>query len=578
MKTRYDVAIRMESKKLSNGFVVFKPTNVITGEFDSYEGIFTSIDGESYYTQDQIIADFDTSEDYICTRTISSQDFNEKYGCYSTLKDALQKYKDDNFLYKLLYFDEAEKEFKWIDFNILDLPKILYQSKELSEAAGESKEVYSIDNSDYKKALEDAVTKTFAAFHSNARNKAYLLEMMKLLDSFSLDVVDIMCRISNEFPEEFEKKTVLSVPKDKNKSKKEREEKYFPKKLEEKDQKEFYEERQRIIDNIKEVVMGHDEEIDKIVVAIFRLIRQYGTKNKGILITGSTGCGKSKICELIAENLGRPCKIVDTTQLSAPGYKGRDIESYFEELYDACGGNKEQIQNSIIVFDEVDKLGHSKRKDDVSGIQVLNRLLKFLDGTDYTISTKDGKVNISTKNMIVVFCGSFSSVYKNNKFFKRELGFNSNNEVKEVKVNPTTDDFIKLGGMPDEMMGRFSTCVHLEDLTKKDLRDILLKSTESPIRFLKAEFMGEAGVELEFTDEAIDTIAEECIKLQTFARGLNKLLADIVDKAFYKVTEEIGTYDKVIITKETIFDNSKFELHKVENKELEKEKIKVLKG
>ena len=240
MKTRYDVAIRMENKKLSNGFVVFKPTNVITGEFDSYEGIFTGLDGESYYTQDQIIADFDISEDYICSCIMSSQDFNEKYGDLSTLKEALQKFKDDNYLYKLLYFDEAEKGFKWIDFNILDLPRILYQSEELSESVVESKEVYSVDNSDYKKDLEDAVSKTFAAYFSNIRNKEYLVEMMNLLDSVSLDVVDIMYKISNEFPDEFEKKTVLSVPKDK--SKKLKEEKYFPKKLDDKSQKEFYDE------------------------------------------------------------------------------------------------------------------------------------------------------------------------------------------------------------------------------------------------------------------------------------------------------------------------------------------------
>ncbi len=573
MKTNYDVAIRMENKKITDGVVLFKPTNAVTGEFDSHESMFTSFDGEHYFTQDAFIGNFDTSEDYICSNILSADEFNKRYGKCDSFKEALQKYKEDSSVYKLIYFDSEDNSFKWVDFNIFDLLNSLANVSNGSPLpVYEEKEVYSIDDTEYEKPLSDALDKVTALYNLHKKDKEFVKKLFSVLDDVTEDFVQIMYEMSVEFPDEFDKKTNLSV-RTSNEDKKEEStsnEKYSPKKLDLDDKIKFYQERKRIIENIKKVIIGHDDEVEKIVVEIFRLIRQYGNKNKGILLTGSTGCGKSKICELIAENLGRPCKIVDTTQLSAPGYKGRDIESYLEELYDSVGGNKEKAENSVIVFDEVDKLGHSQRKDDVSGVQVLNRLLMFLNGTTYTIKERvrdANPQNISTKNMIVIFCGSFSSVYKSQKFNKREVGFNSTHESKVGKANPTTDDFINLGGMPDEMMGRFPVTIHLEDLTKKDLKDILLKSTESPILFVKEEFIGEAGVELEFSDEALDAIVEECYKLKTFARGLNKIVTDSVSKAFHVVTDDIGKYDKVIITKDTIYDNSKYILHEVEEKD-----------
>lgn len=575
MKTNFDVAIRMENKKLANGVSLFKPTNAISGEYDFSDSIFMSFDGESYYTQDAFINDFDTGEDYICSNVMTSEEFNKKYGYFKTFQEALRQYKEDCAKYRVVYFDDEKANFESFDFDLSDLLRVLSSGefdKTLVSFSGR-KEVYNIDNNDYEQLLSDGVLKVNSMYAEKKRDKEFCKKLFNVLDEISHDLVSTMYDITIDFPEEFEKSTSLSVPSSEEKKDKDSSLKYIPKTLNFEDRKKFYKERKRIIDNIKKVIVGHDKEVEKIVVEIFKLIRQYGTKNKGILLTGSTGCGKSKICELIAENLGRPCKIVDTTQLSAPGYKGRDIENYLEELYDSVGGNKEKAENSVIVFDEVDKLGQSQRKDDVSGIQVLNRLLMFLNGTTYNIKDRD-KTSISTKNMIVIFCGSFSSVYKNQKFFKNELGFTSTRKSKVGKVDPTTEDFISLGGMPDEMMGRFPVVIHLDDLTKEDLKGILLKSSESPIKFAKVEFAGEAGVELEFTDEAIDAIVEESYNLKTFARGLNRIVTDAVSDAFVVVTDNIGLYDKVTITKDTIYDSSKFNLRMVQENDNDKVKIK----
>ena len=96
MKTNFDVAIRMELKKLTNGISIFKPTNAITGKFDSTDSIFMSFDGESYYTQDIFMNEFDTGEDYICANIMTKEEFNEKYGNFKTFQEALKQYKEDS--------------------------------------------------------------------------------------------------------------------------------------------------------------------------------------------------------------------------------------------------------------------------------------------------------------------------------------------------------------------------------------------------------------------------------------------------------------------------------------------------
>lgn len=127
---------------------------------------------------------------------------------------------------------------------------------------------------------------------------------------------------------------------------------------------------------------------------------------QGILLTGSTGVGKTKLVSLIAKNLDIPLLIIDSTQLSMPGYKGRDIEDYLWNLYASCGKDKNKAEHAIVYFDEIDKKG-SDSKSDVSGKGVLYTLLKFDDGTDYTISENQQfpgltQTTINTSKMILM--------------------------------------------------------------------------------------------------------------------------------------------------------------------------------
>ena len=297
---------------------------------------------------------------------------------------------------------------------------------------------------------------------------------------------------------------------------------------------------------------------------MFRLQNQYGNKNRGIMLTGSTGVGKTKLCSLISEKLDLPFKIIDTTQLTIPGYKGKDFTDFLEELYDSENGNLDRVEQAILFFDEIDK-GGRKKDNYVNGEGVYNGILKTMDGTSYTIkdgmhNRADEKRNISTKNMIIIIAGTFSSIYQNKKFKSQGVGFNLKKETKLEKFQnePTIEDFVELANVPDELIGRFPIVIHLEDLDKEKLKDILLNSSESPILDKQKEFMGEANVKLEFTEEAIDTIADIAIELKTGARGLQKVVEQATTTAFKDITDNIGKYDRVIITEETVLDSKHY--------------------
>ena len=136
-----------------------------------------------------------------------------------------------------------------------------------------------------------------------------------------------------------------------------------------------------ITNNILKTVIAQDEHVRRIVVEVARMILNR-KKKSGILITGSTGIGKTLIMKKLAEYLDRPFLEIDSTQITIPGYTGKNIEQCLFELLKECNFDKKKAERAIVFFDEIDKKG-SENKSDVSGKGVLNVLLKFLDGTNY---------------------------------------------------------------------------------------------------------------------------------------------------------------------------------------------------
>ena len=302
---------------------------------------------------------------------------------------------------------------------------------------------------------------------------------------------------------------------------------------------------------------------------------------KGILVTGDTGVGKTKLIQLVAKYLNRPFLIIDSTQLTMPGYTGKDIEEYLYELIENCNYNMEEAENAIVFFDEIDKKGSAK-KGDVSGQGVLNQLLKFLDGETYT-ACKDTKnkgntaVEISTHKMIVIAGGAFTDVY-NSKDSKKISGFNQNE--KEIINEITVDDFVNKAQMPREFMGRCSV-IHLRDLDSKDYERILKESDESPIIFAKNRFEIMDNVKLSFTDEYLKKSSQLAKTKNIGVRGLNGIIIKSIREPFIDINQNLGVYEEVIIDKNVLEDPKKYQLIKrkeEKNNEYQKVKIKDMKN
>ncbi|MBQ8132697.1 MAG: AAA family ATPase [Bacilli bacterium] len=316
-----------------------------------------------------------------------------------------------------------------------------------------------------------------------------------------------------------------------------------------------------ITEKIEETVVAQDEHVRRIVVEVARMILNR-KKKSGILVTGSTGIGKTLIMKKLAEYLDRPFLEIDSTQITIPGYTGKNIEQCLYELLKDCNFDKEKAERALVYFDEIDKKG-SESKSDVSGKGVLNVLLKFLDGTTYGASESSqsfSSIPINTSKMIVIASGAFNDVYK----VKRgTLGFGTKNDSNE-KYEPTVTDFVEKAMMTDEFMGRMPIIVHLDDLSVENLVEIMKKSDASPTRYEEENF-DKVGCKLLFSEEAYQRLASVAKEKKIGARGLNGLVSNITCKPFDYAYRNRGKLESITITDETVEDSSKFKVKELKN-------------
>lgn len=309
---------------------------------------------------------------------------------------------------------------------------------------------------------------------------------------------------------------------------------------------------------VTKTVVHQDDAVRRLVLEIERNLESDGEKD-GILITGSTGVGKTMTINLIAKYLDRPVKIIDSTQLTVPGYVGKSVEDYLYELLCDCNGDVERAEQAIIFFDEIDKKG-SEKKSDISGQGVLNVLLKFLDGTVYDV-TSDRRIpgsaqKISTKNMLVLAGGSFADVYKNSG--PKQIGFL---DKKEKKYIPSANDFVEKGMMTKDFIGRFPIIIHYDDLDTEALVDVLINSESSPLK-REEDVFSKAGVKLTVTEDYMNAVARAAADMETGARGLKGIVKNTTWPSYAKVKSEPGIYREVILDEKTVSDNKVYTLRK----------------
>lgn len=313
---------------------------------------------------------------------------------------------------------------------------------------------------------------------------------------------------------------------------------------------------------IKENVIAQDDAIRKVLTAIYKNNKIDNPRMKtNILLYGNSGVGKTEILRQIQKVTNLPIVIEDMNTYTISGYKGNNVEELLRKLYIEADYNIDLAQKGILCLDEIDKKVSAGDESSIAHEGVLNSLLKIIEGGKFEFSINDiEKIEFDTSYLTVIASGAFSQLKSRVNENTKHIGFENNIQNKE-KSNFTTEDFIKYG-LPREFMGRFSSIIKLNDLSKDDLKNILLNSKISSLK-TNIEMLKKLNIEVSMSDSLIDEIVERAYKENIGARALNKIINNIFEEATFEAFV-MQTEDKKILKldKHSIEDNKQYKFVK----------------
>lgn len=318
----------------------------------------------------------------------------------------------------------------------------------------------------------------------------------------------------------------------------------------------------QLYQHLNDYVIGQDDAKKTLAVAIYNhfkrfMINVYGvTKNvksyekyedvfiekSNVLMLGNSGTGKTYMVKTLCNFLNIPCYIADSTKLTESGYVGDDVENILVGLLKSCDYNIEMAQCGVVVLDEVDKLSRKGENvsitRDVGGEGVQQGLLKIVEGGIISVPPQGGRkhpqqkcIDIDTTNILFIALGAFEGIERviEKRLNTNRIGFNTTqtyNKDNDILSNVDTADIRQYGLIP-ELLGRFPIITHTNPLTEDDMIKILSDTKNSAIRQYQ-KLMSVDNINLDFTEDALRTIAHKAIITKTGARGLKKIIENVL--------------------------------------------------